>query len=95
MGLIEKLEEEIWQQTRNGRKDVYIDADDLRALGYYINENKKGRTFINVEELREYIRNYKKKDFKESLKVEVKPQQTYREFIKELKDIERNGEERN
>jgi len=88
--LIGKLEEEIWQQTRNGRKEIYVDADDLRALGYYIDSNKKGRTFINVEELRSYMKKYK---FKNDLKVEsLKPEKTYKDLEKEIKIIERGRE---
>ena len=89
MNLIEKLEEEIWQQTRNGRTEVYIDADDLRKLGYYIKEEKKGRTFISVTELRSYMKKYK---FKNDLKVDVKPEKTYREFVKEIREKERGRE---
>lgn len=90
MDLIEKLEEEIWQQTRNGRKEIYVDADDLRALGYYIKEEKKGRTFINVEELRSYMKKYK---FKNDLKVDVKPETTFKDLEKEIKNIERGRDD--
>lgn len=91
MDLLEKLEEEIWQQTRNGRKEIYVDADDLRALGYYIKEEKKGRTFINVEELRSYMKKYK---FKNDLKVgPVKPEKSFKDLENEIKNIERGRDE--
>ena len=91
MDLLEKLEEEIWQQTRNGRKEIYVDADDLRALGYYIDSNKKGRTFINVEELRNYMKKYK---FKNDLKVEtLQPDKTYKDLEKEIRNRERGRDE--
>ena len=87
--LLEKLDKEITQQTRNGRKEIYIEADDLRALGYHIDANKKGRTFIDLSILNEYIKRYK---FKDSLKVDINScnsnDMTYREFLKELRKIE-------
>lgn len=89
MDFIERLEEEIWSQTRNGRKEIYIDADDLRKLGYYIKEEKKGRTFIDVNELRSYMKKYQ---FKNDLKVDVKPEKTYKDLEKEIKNIERGRE---
>lgn len=86
MDLIEKLEEEIWQQIRNGRKSIYVEADDLRALGYDIDKNKKGRTFIDLEELRAYIKRYK---FKNDLKVDVKPEKTFKDLENEIRNKER------
>ncbi len=90
MNLIEKLEEEIWQQTRNGRKSIYVEADDLRTLGYNIDKNKKGRTFVDLEELRAYMKRYK---FKNDLKVDVKPEITYKQLEDEIKNIERGRED--
>lgn len=86
---IDKLENEIWQQTRNGRDTVYIEVDDLRKLGYHIDSNKSGRVFIDLSILREYIKRYQ---FKDNLRVDISKcnskDMTYREFMKELRKIE-------
>lgn len=84
---IERLEDEIAQQTRNGRDEIYIEADDLRKLGYHIDKNKQGRTFINVNILREYIKRYK---FKDNLKVKPIKQETFKDVENDIKRIERS-----
>lgn len=91
--LIEKLENELWQQTRNGRTEVYIEADDLNKIGYGIDPNKKGRVWVDAAYLRIVLNRLK---FKEDLKVEtiseeidpIQNHQTYREFIGSLRNKE-------
>ena len=85
MDFIERLENEIAHQTRNGREDVYIEVDDLNKLGYGIDPNKKGRVFVDVAYLRIAINRYK---FKDSLKVETKPI-TFSQLQEEIDKIEK------
>ena len=59
--LIEKLEEEITEQTRNGRTEIYISTDDLETLGMTPFENK-GRVYIEIDELNKLIEIYKGKE---------------------------------
>lgn len=82
---INRMEEQYYQQTRNGRQEVYIDADDLNKLGYGIDKNKTGRVYVDARYFKLALNRYK---FKDGLKVEVK-QQTFKELEKEIKKIER------
>jgi hypothetical protein len=89
--LIERLDKEITQQTRNGRNEVYIQVEDLNKLGYSISTQKTGRIYVDVEYLRIAMKRYA---FKQGLKVDTtgiyeKPK-TYREFIREIKNKERD-----
>lgn len=88
--IIEKLENEIWEQTRNGRDRIYVEVEDLKKLGCSTDENKTGRIYVDVNYLRAAIKRYK---FKGDLKVDIDKcstdNMTYREFIKEIKNIER------
>lgn len=87
---IEKLEDEIWEQIRNGRTKIYVEADDLRKLGYHIDSNKQGRVFIDLSILREYMKRYQ---FKAGLKVDINECSsnniTYRQFMRELRNLEK------
>jgi len=83
--LLEKLDKEIAEQTRNGRTEVYIEVDDLNALGYGIDPNKKGRVWVDVVYLKLLINRYK---FKDGLKIERKPI-TFKELEQEIRNIER------
>lgn len=84
--LIEKLEKEIAEQTRNGREEVYIEAEDLNKLGYGIDKNKQGRVWVDVVYLKLVINRHK---FKEDLRVEPQPVKTYKNLLEEIKRIER------
>lgn len=88
--LLEKLDKEITQQTRNGRDTLYLEADDLRALGCDIDEDKKGRTWVDLNYVIPFIKRYK---FKQDLKVETTPVQTYKEFIREIKAKEKERDD--
>ena len=56
--LLEKLDKEITEQTRNGRDMLYISTDDLEKLG--MSEFRtKGRAWIKVECLNKLIKRYK------------------------------------
>ena len=58
MNLLEKLDKEITQQTRNGRTDIYISTDDLEKLG--MSEFRtKGRVWIKADKLNKLIKRYK------------------------------------
>lgn len=85
MKLLEKLEEEISEQTRNGREKVYIEVDDLNELGYNIDPNKKGRVYVDVTYLKIAMQRYK---FKDDLKI-IEKEKTYKELEREIKQIER------
>ena len=87
--LLEKLEKEITEQTRNGRKDVYIEVDDLNKLGYGIDPKKTGRVYVDVTYLKIVIQRYK---FKDTIRIEPK-QQTFRQLEKEIKEIEKGERE--
>ena len=87
--LLEKLEKEITEQTRNGREDVYIEVDDLNELGYKIDPNKTGRVYVDVTYLKIVIQRYK---FKDTIRIEPK-QQTFRQLEKEIKEIEKGERE--
>ena len=89
MELLERLEEEIWQQTRNGRDRIYVEVEDLKKLGCNTDENKTGRIYVDLNYLRAAIKRYK---FKGDLKVDVKPEKTYKDLEKEIKTIERGRE---
>lgn len=53
-----RLQEQIEQQTRNGRNDVYVDNKDLELVsGMAMNE---GKTFVNAEKLQEMIDEYER-----------------------------------
>jgi biotin operon repressor len=94
MDLIEKIENEIYQQTRNGRDTIYIEVEDLRELGIYIDEKKQGREFVDLKILQPALKRYK---FRNSLKVDInncsKDNITYREFIREIKNIEKGRDD--
>ena len=67
MNLIEKLEKEIYNQTRNGRKDIYISIEDLEELGY--RDIKEGeRQYIDINILKSLMKRY---EFKYNLKVRI------------------------
>lgn len=58
MNILEKLDKEITQQTRNGRSELYISTDDLEALGMSKFETS-GRVWIKIEYLKKLINRYK------------------------------------
>lgn len=69
---LQKLKREIEHQTRNGRKEVYVRLEDLKILNKtMVDSYGKGRIFVNAAELEDMIEEYEKKQFKESLKVDV------------------------
>ena len=82
---IERLENEIAQQTRNGREAVYIDVEDLNKLGYRIDKQKTGRTYVDVGYLKIALNRYK---FKDSLKVQPVKVETFKEVEEDIKKIE-------
>ena len=84
--LIEKLEKEIAEQTRNGREEVYIEVEDLNKLGYGIDKNKQGRVWVDVIYLKLVINRHK---FKEDLRVEPQQLKTSKNLLEEIKRIER------
>ena len=64
---VEKLENEIAQQTRNGRDTVYLKITDLKEIGFDIQQKDEERTFISVASVRSMLQKYK---FKNRIKVE-------------------------
>ena len=87
--LLEKLDKEITEQTRNGREDVYIEVDDLNKLGYGIDPKKTGRVYVDVAYLRIAMQRYK---FKGEIKVESK-ELTFKQLEQEIKNIEKGERE--
>ena len=69
INLLEKLEDEIEQQTRNGRAKIYVETKDLKELGYKKIEATE-RQFIDVITLMGLMRRY---EFRQDLKIDVKP----------------------
>jgi len=84
MNLIEKLEKEILQQTRNGRDTLYMETDDLREIGIHIDENKQGRVYVDAQSVESALKRYK---FKDSLKVQ--PTQEHCQKIQRDKQLEK------
>lgn len=60
MNFIEQLNRQIEEQTRNGRKDVYVDAEDLKKLNPNI-QPLGDRIYIKKEVLQEMIDKYEAK----------------------------------
>ena len=83
--LLERLEQEISKQTRNGRTDVYIQVDDLNQLGYKIDPNKTGRAYVDVTYLQLVLKNYK---FRNQLKVNPEKTETFKQLEQDIKSIE-------
>lgn len=66
MNFLEQLNRQIEEQTRNGRQDVYINAEDLKKLNPNI-QPLGDRIYIKKEVLNEMIYKYQEKqkpDFK-------------------------------
>lgn len=89
---IKKLKKEIEEQTRNGRKEVYIRLEDLKELvegleGTY----GESRMMIEADYVEELIEEYEKRNsFKNSLKVDVNTKLVKQNGLNyEFKEIER------
>ena len=66
MNFLEQLNKQIEEQTRNGRKDVYVDAEDLKKLNPNI-QPLGDRIYVKKQVLQEMIYKYQEKqkpDFK-------------------------------
>lgn len=66
MNFLEQLNRQIEEQTRNGRKDVYVNAEELKKLNPNI-QPLGDRIYIKKEVLNEMIYKYEEKqkpDFK-------------------------------
>lgn len=91
---IQRLEEEIWKQIRNGRDEVYLKIQDIQELkGEEVDTADDRRIFLNVVYVQELINKYKqrnkKKLFRDSLKVDVQPQ-IVKNLIEKMDTAERN-----
>lgn len=84
--VIERLEDLIKQQPK-GKDSILVNVDDVNELGYGIDNNKKGKVYVDVNYLKIALKRYK---FKGELKVETKPkpEKTYKELLEEIKQIE-------
>lgn len=76
---IQRLEEEIWKQIRNGRDEVYLKIQDIQELkGEEVDKTENRRIFLNVLYVQELINKYKQKNkkklFRDSLKVDIQPE---------------------
>lgn len=83
--LLERLDKEITEQTRNGRTEVYISVEDLNKLGYGIDPNKTGRAYVDVTYLQLVLKNYK---FRNQLKVNPEKTETFKQLEQDIKSIE-------
>lgn len=89
---IKKLKKEIEEQTRNGRKEVYVRLEDLKELvegleGTY----GESRMMIEADYVEELIEEYEKRNsFKNSLKVDVNTKLIKQDGLNfEFEEIER------
>lgn len=64
MNVLEKIEKEITEQTRNGRTIMYIHTDDLEQLGMTPFKNR-GRVWIEISKLNMLIKDYKEREEEE------------------------------
>lgn len=55
---LSRIKTEIKQQDRNGRTDIYLKKEDIRAIGGAIEGN--GRTYIDINEVNELIDEYER-----------------------------------
>lgn len=89
---IKKLKKEIEEQTRNGKKEVYIRIEDLKELVDGL-EGKYGdnRMFVEADYVEELIEEYEKRNsFKNSLKVDVNTKLVKQDGLNfEFEEIER------
>ena len=69
MDILEKLDKEITEQTRNGRTEVYLSINDLRTIGMTIIEEDK-RTYVDVASVKTAMKRYA---FRQSMKAETTP----------------------
>lgn len=60
MNFIEQLNKQIEEQTRNGRQDVYVNAEDLKKLNPNI-QPLGNRIYIKKQVLQEMIDKYEEK----------------------------------
>ena len=96
---IQRLEEEIWKQIRNGRDEVYLKIQDIQELkGEEVDLADDRRIFLNVVYVQELINKYKqrnkKKLFRDSLKVDVQPE-IVKNIIEKMDTAEQNMKIRN
>lgn len=71
---IEKLQQEIDEQSRNGRQTIYVKTSVMNELGVsYSTMNGEERVFVDKTRLENLIKQYKKEhtSFRDSLKVNV------------------------
>lgn len=59
MEILERLEKEIKEQTRNGRNDIYVNIDDINTLKGKVHAHENRRIFIREELLNKMIEDYK------------------------------------
>lgn len=57
---INKLKQEIEEQSRNGRDRIYVDTETLKELG--VKAECEGRVFIELSQLNKLIKEYEEKD---------------------------------
>lgn len=96
---IQRLEEEIWKQIRNGRDEVYLKIQDIQELKEEeVDTTDDRRIFLNVVYVQELINKYKqrnkKKSFRDSLKVDVQPK-IVKNLIEKMDIAEQSMKSRN
>ena len=55
---INKLKEELEEQTRNGRTQVYIKVEDLKTLTDKKEISEEGRVYLDIDYVKELINTY-------------------------------------
>ena len=63
---INKLKEELEEQTRNGRTQVYIKVEDLKTLTDKKEISEQGRVYLDIDYVKELIHTYEYKKSKDS-----------------------------
>ena len=91
INLLEKLENEIEQQTRQGRASIYVETEDLKELGYKKIEEGKERQFVDYITLRGLMNRY---EFRNGLKVDVQPE-IVKNLIEKIDIAEQSMKSRN
>ena len=70
---INRLKREIQDQTRNGRKEVYIKLEDIKQLEDFLAGNYgEHRIMIEADYISELIDEFEKNRFKRSLRADTK-----------------------
>lgn len=57
---IQRIENEIYMQIRNGRKEVYLKVEDLKKLGFDIDPKETDRVYKSADSVLRALKKYEK-----------------------------------